>query len=144
MDEISELYQEVILDHNKNPRNYGKPDAYTHFAEGFNPLCGDRIELYLNVEDNIVKDIKFESKGCAISKSSASIMTTLLKGKSLEEAQDVYREFMNIIKQGHEISDIKYEDLEVFCGVNDFPTRVKCATLGWHTFEDALKDKKDE
>ena len=89
MDEISELYQEVILDHNKNPRNYGKPEAYNHFAEGFNPLCGDRIELYLNVEDNIVKDIKFESKGCAISKSSASIMTTLLKGKSLNEAQEI-------------------------------------------------------
>ncbi|HPD33107.1 MAG TPA: SUF system NifU family Fe-S cluster assembly protein [Bacteroidota bacterium] len=143
MDEINELYQEVILDHNKNPRNYGKLDHYTHFAEGFNPLCGDHIDIYLDIEDNIIKDIKFISQGCAISKSSASIMTTLLKGKTVDEAKDTYNEFLEIVTKGCENLEINHEDLEVFCGVSEFPTRVKCATLGWHTFEDALKNNND-
>lgn len=142
MDAINELYQEVILDHNKNPRNYGEPEAYTNFAEGFNPLCGDRVEIYLNIENDIIKDIKFEGKGCAISKSSASIMTTLLKGKTIQDAKEIYSEFLEIVMHGCEGLEVKDEDLEVFCGVKDFPTRVKCATLGWHTFEEALKDQK--
>lgn len=139
MSELNDLYQEIILDHNKNPRNWGKIDAATHFAEGFNPLCGDRVDLYLIVNNDKIEDIKFEGNGCAISKASASVMTTLIKGKSLADAAAIYNEFHKIITEGCDHNHDIDENLEVFCGVKQYPGRVKCAALAWHTLNDILK-----
>lgn len=144
-DEISQLYQEVILDHNKNPRNFGKLEPHTHFAKGHNPLCGDKIDLYLTIEDNIIKDIKFEGNGCAISKASASIMTTLLKGKTIEEAKQMFNDFIHIVTADTE-EELDLESLgklAVFSGVREFPARIKCASLAWHTLENAIEQKNE-
>jgi len=139
MSEINDLYQEIILDHNKNPRNWGKIDNPTNFAEGFNPLCGDKIDLYVVFSDNSIKEIKFVGNGCAISKASASVMTTLVKGKSKKEIEKIYNEFHKIITEGCNNNHYIDENLEVFCGVKEYPGRVKCATLAWHTLNDILK-----
>ncbi len=143
--DFRELYQETILDHNKNPRNYRAiPDA-THHLEGFNPLCGDRLHLYLRVENGVIKDASFEGQGCAISKSSASLLTATVKGKTVEEAERIFSRFHDLIT-----SDINAEPdlkalgkLAVFAGVREFPARIKCAILPWHTFHAALQDKKN-
>lgn len=136
-DELRDLYQETILDHNKNPRNYGKLDPHSHMKEGYNPLCGDHFFVYLNVEKDRISDIRFEGSGCAISKSSASLMTTLLKGKTLEEAETLYRRFHELVA-GASAPTGDIGKMAVFAGVRDFPARVKCASLAWHTFHAAV------
>lgn len=138
MNELNELYQEVILDHNKNPRNWGKIENPSNHSEGFNPLCGDRIDLFLNINNKKIEDIKFVGNGCAISKASASIMTTLVKGKSFDEIGNLYNEIHEILTDGCEEHEPTEPNLEVFCGVKEFPARVKCASLAWHTLVDAI------
>jgi len=144
MDELRELYQQIILDHNKSPKNYGKIVNCSHASEGYNPLCGDRIKIYAQVEDGIIKDIKFEGEGCAIAKASGSIMTALLKGKTIEEAEKLFKAFQDLITSevDSEVDLEKLGKLAVFA-VREFPTRVKCAGLAWHTVKAAM-DKKDE
>jgi len=138
--ELSELYQEVILDHNKNPRNYGELKEYNHYAKGHNPLCGDSIELYLDIADNTIKEIKFNGSGCAISKASASVMTTILKGKTLEDARKLFDDFHKAVTSDPNTSyeELNLGKLSVFCGVREFPARVKCASLAWHTLMNAF------
>ncbi len=143
MDELRDLYQQVILDHNRNPKNYGKI-ACNHTAEGYNPLCGDKVTVYLQVEDDKVSDIHFEAAGCAISKASASMMTTALKGKSLAEAQEVFQNFIEMITASNDtMPDAeRMGNLVVLAGVREFPSRVKCAALAWHTFQAALENRE--
>lgn len=145
MDELRELYQQIILDHNKSPKNYGRIVNCSHASEGYNPLCGDRIKIYALVEDGVIQDIKFEGEGCAIAKASGSIMTALLKGKTIEEAEKLFKAFQDLITSevDSEVDLEKLGKLAVFAGVREFPTRVKCAGLAWHTVKAAM-DKKDE
>jgi nitrogen fixation NifU-like protein len=144
--ELNDLYQQVILDHNKSPRNFGLLEHANHTAKGHNPLCGDKIDLYLDVEDGVIKDIKFDGSGCAISKASASIMTTLLKGKSVGEAEKMFELFHDAVMSDTESKpdEEKLGKLAVFVGVREFPARVKCASLAWHTLVKALEDKNEE
>ena len=143
-DELRDLYQEVILDHNRRPRNFGTlPDA-NRSAEGNNPLCGDRVTVYLRVEDDRVQGISFEGSGCAISTASASLMTEALRGKTVAEAHALFRGFHDFVVRGERGRNGDPEDLgklAVFEGVREFPIRVKCATLAWHTFEAALQQQ---
>jgi len=145
MSNLRELYQELILDHNKNPRNYGRPAQTTHEAHGHNPLCGDRVTVYLTVNNGRVEDIGFEGKGCAISTASASMMTQMLKGKSVEECHAIFNSFHDLVtgKSCPVESLNQLGKLAVFSGVRDFPARVKCASLAWHTMQAALHDQKD-
>jgi nitrogen fixation NifU-like protein len=139
MSELSELYQEVILDHNRKPRNFQKlPDA-NRSAEGFNPLCGDQITLYLKVDEGgVIRDIAFQGSGCAISKASASLMTSALKGKTTREAEELFDRFRRLVTNGDEADPATLGGLAVFSGVREFPARVKCASLAWHTLHAAL------
>lgn len=141
--ELRELYQQVILDHNKSPRNFKKLETANHYAEGYNPLCGDRIDVYVELEDDKIKDISFVGSGCAISKASASLMSTMVKGKTIEEAVEIFEKFHNLItgKMDEEINTDEVGKLAVFAGVREFPARVKCASLAWHTLISALKEK---
>lgn len=140
-DELRDLYQEVILDHNRRPRNFGAlPDA-NRSAEGNNPLCGDRVTVYLRVEDDRVQGISFQGSGCAISTASASLMTEALRGKTVAEAHALFRGFHNLVTRGADGDREDLGKLAVFEGVREFPIRVKCATLAWHTFEAALQQK---
>ena len=142
MSELSELYQQVILDHNKKPRNFHKLETANRTAEGYNPLCGDQLNIYLQVEDDRVKDVSFEGSGCAISKASASMMTQAVKGKSKQEAELLFDEFHRMVT-GHlneENEPNQLGRLTIFAGVRDFPVRVKCATLAWHTLHAALNN----
>lgn len=143
MTELNELYKDLILDHNRSPRNFKKLKNYNHKAEGFNPLCGDHYNLYLNLENNIIKDISFEGNGCAISKASASIMTSILKGKTQEEAEVLFKKFHKLLtsKIGEKQDIGGLGKLEAFAGVRDYPVRVKCASLAWHTMKAALNEK---
>jgi nitrogen fixation NifU-like protein len=140
---LRELYQEVILDHSRHPRHYGALETATHKAEGYNPLCGDRVIVYLVLDGSgRVTDIKFEGKGCAISQASASLMTDLLAGKSPAEAERVIQGFLHLVK-GEDAGDLPEEareHLEVMGGLSEFPMRVKCATLAWHTFRNAVEE----
>lgn len=142
MDELRELYQQVILDHNKSPRNFGKLERANHTAEGYNPLCGDRVNLYVEIENEVIKDISFYGHGCAISKASASVMTTLVKGKSTAEAEGLFKKFQQLITSdpAAEIDLEKFDKLAIFAGVREFPMRVKCAGLAWHTLKSAIED----
>ncbi len=143
-EDTRELYQEVILDHNKNPRNFGKLEHYTNKAIGHNQLCGDQISLYLIIKDNIIQEVKFDGQGCAISKASASIMTTILKGKSVEEARKLFDEFHKLITETNDdIDEINLGKLAVFVGIREFPARVKCASLAWHTLLNALDNSQN-
>jgi nitrogen fixation NifU-like protein len=140
--ELKELYQQVILDHNKNPRNYKKIEYANHTAEGYNPLCGDKIDVYLQTENGMIKDISFLGSGCAISKASASLMSSFVKGKSIEEAKEIFDRFHELIT-GKLVENDELESLgklQVFAGVREFPVRVKCASLAWHTMLAALKE----
>lgn len=142
MDDLRELYQQVILDHNKNPKNFGKLEPANRTAEGYNPLCGDRIDLYLQVNDGVIQNISFQGSGCAISKSSASVMTTVLKGKSIAEAEQLFKKFQKLITGDSEAPDPEeLGKLAIFAGVREFPLRVKCAGLAWHTMLAALKNE---
>ncbi|MEE8184602.1 MAG: SUF system NifU family Fe-S cluster assembly protein [Acidobacteriota bacterium] len=138
MTDLQELYQEVILDHNKRPRNFGRLEGATHRAEGFNPLCGDRITVFLDIEAGKVKEVYFQGNGCAISTASASVMTEMVKGRTLEETRELFDKFHNLVtREDGEADDLG--KLVVFAGVRAFPIRVKCATLAWHTLQAALK-----
>jgi nitrogen fixation NifU-like protein len=144
MSELSELYQQVILDHNKKPRNFRKLETPTHSAAGHNPLCGDQLIVYLDLEDGEVKDIAFEGSGCAISKAAASMMTQALKGKSKEKAEELFNEFHAMVtgELDEEQQENSLGNLRIFAGVKEFPVRVKCATLPWHTMHAALNKQE--
>jgi len=139
---LRELYQEVILDHSRHPRHFGKLEHATNTAQGYNPLCGDRVTVYLIVGKNDrIADIKFEGKGCAISQASASLMTDMIVGRTVAEAEKVMGGFLELVK-GENIVDLNDDDrerLDVMAGVSAFPMRVKCATLAWHTMKSALE-----
>ena len=144
MSELRDLYQDVILEHSKAPRNFRELPAANHKAEGFNPLCGDRFTIYVTTEGDSIRDITFQGSGCAISKASASMMTQSLKGKNKAEAAKVFERFHKLVT-GKESSNGEAElgKLTVFSGVSEFPVRVKCATLAWHTLQAALEDKQE-
>ena len=144
MSDFSDLYQDLILDHQKNPRNFGELPGANHHADGFNPLCGDKIALDLKVDSKgVIEDIRFKGSGCAISKASASMMTAALKGKSTGEAEKIFHGFHDMVmgKEGAPKQDLG--KLKVFAGVREYPARVKCASLAWHTLEAALHDEKN-
>ena len=135
--EISDLYQEMIVDHSRRPRNFRRLDHATHQADGFNPLCGDKVKVYVDLENDVLRDVSFEGEGCAISKASASLMTETLKGKSKSEAEQLFSRFRDLATGIGDGSDLG--KLAVFSGLRGFPTRVKCATLVWHTLRAALE-----
>jgi nitrogen fixation NifU-like protein len=144
--DLRELYQEVILDHGKNPRNHRVPDPYNREGRGYNPLCGDKITLRLQLDGDTITDIGFIGQGCAISQASCSTMTQALKGKTVEEAEALFGKFHAMVA-GDEGSDTDLDalgKLAVFAGVREFPMRVKCATLGWHTLNQALRNEEGE
>ena len=145
MSELSELYQQVILDHNKKPRNFRKLEPASNTAEGYNPLCGDHLTVYLNLEGDEVKEVSFEGSGCAISKAAASMMTQAVKGKSKQAAEELFTDFHRMVTgEAYEGSSAeRLGNLKIFAGVRDFPVRVKCATLAWHTLHAAL-NKQDQ
>jgi len=142
-DSLRELYQEVILDHSRHPRNFGALAAATHRGEGYNPLCGDRVKVYLHVGGaGRIDDVSFEGKGCAISQASASLMTEMIKGRTVSESQVLMSGFLHLAK-GDATTGLEGEDrerLDVMAGVSAFPMRVKCATLAWHTMRSALEE----
>ena len=148
--DLKQLYQNIILEHGKSPRNFGKCEKYTHEAKGHNPLCGDIVQVYLKLNnEKKVEDLTFEGNGCAISMASTSIMTELVKGKSFKTVKKIVLDFLNMIKNAQEI---KSEDLDEdqkitimsLSGVKQYPMRVKCATLAWHTLGSAMEGKKEE
>jgi nitrogen fixation NifU-like protein len=145
MSDLRDLYQEVILDHNKRPRNFRKLDRASRRAEGYNPLCGDRVTVYLSLENGIVKDVAFEGAGCAISTASASLMTEILKGKTEAEAEALFKGFHTLVTGGQPTEEQldRLGKLAAFAGVAEFPVRVKCATLPWHTVHAALEGSAD-
>jgi len=144
MSELSELYQQVILDHNKKPRNFRKPESPTHSAEGHNPLCGDQLTVYVTLENDDVKDVAFEGSGCAISKASASMMTQAVKGKSKQHVEELFKQFHSMVTgdSDEEGQEDDLGNLRIFSGVREFPVRVKCATLPWHTLHAALNKRE--
>ena len=134
--DITDLYQEVILDHSKNPQNFGILNQYTCTAEGNNPMCGDSLTVYVNIENNIISDVSYRARGCAISVASASIMSNIIKGKTIEEVDILFDKFHRLC-MGEDIEDDEMETLQVLSGVSKFPTRVKCATMSWHAIKEA-------
>jgi len=143
MSELRELYQEQILEHSKTPRNFRELANANHKAEGYNPLCGDHFTVYLDLEGDKIHDVSFQGSGCAISKASASMMTQVLKGKSKEEAAKLFENFHSLVTGQSEGNPEALGKLAVFAGVSEFPVRVKCATLAWHTLQAALEGKQD-
>ena len=140
MSEINELYQEMILEHNRKPRNFSVMDEATCESEGFNPLCGDRITVYLKIQGDVIEDISFQGSGCAISTASASMLTGSLKGKTKSEAESVFEAFHKLVN-GKSLDESEIQrigKMTVFSGVSEYPTRVKCATLAWHTLRAGL------
>ncbi|HVB58185.1 MAG TPA: SUF system NifU family Fe-S cluster assembly protein [Candidatus Acidoferrales bacterium] len=145
MADLRELYQDVILEHSKAPRNYRELASANHKAEGFNPLCGDHFTIYLSLDGDSIRDIAFQGSGCAISKASASMMTQSLKGKTRAEAAKIFGQFHDMVT-GHASSESDQAGLgklTVFSGVSEFPARVKCATLAWHTLQAAIEGKQE-
>ena len=142
MSELTELYQEVILDHNRKPRNCGEMEDFSRQADGYNPLCGDRIKVFLRLEGDQITDIKFQGTGCAISQASASLMTEALKGKSVDESNRLFEAFRGLVTGNSPDASSEFlGKLMAFGGVSEYPVRVKCATLAWHTFQAALEDQ---
>jgi nitrogen fixation NifU-like protein len=139
MSELADLYQEVVLDHGKRPRNFGPLEGATHSAEGLNPLCGDHITVHAAVDGGVLRDVRFEGSGCAISKASASVMTGVVKGKTAAEIDSLFERFHRLVTEGPRPDDEELGKLAVFGGVHEFPTRVKCASLAWHTLRSALR-----
>ncbi|MGH9570007.1 MAG: Fe-S cluster assembly sulfur transfer protein SufU [Candidatus Angelobacter sp.] len=136
--ELRELYQETILEHSRKPRNYGELPSASHKAEGYNPLCGDHYTIFVNLKDGAISEVSFHGAGCAISKASASMMTQALKGKTEQEAEQIFTRFHDLVTgQGNHVEEVG--KLAVFAGVSEFPLRVKCATLPWHTLRAALR-----
>lgn len=142
MSDLRDLYQEVILEHSKHPRNYRAMEAANHKAEGYNPLCGDHYTVYVDIQDGSIRDISFEGAGCAISKASASMMTQSLRGKSSGEAEALFSKFHELVT-GNSTSTDEIGKLAVFAGVSEFPIRVKCATLAWHALRAALRGEQE-
>ena len=148
--DLKQLYQDIILEHGKSPRNLGKCEGYNYDATGYNPLCGDKVHVYLKLNnEKKVENLTFEGEGCAISLASASIMTELVQGKSFRQAKDIMNSFLNMIKENSEIKSTHLDNdqktkLMSLSGVKQFPMRVKCATLSWHTLISALDGKKTE
>lgn len=140
MSELSDLYQEVILDHNKNPRNFREIEGADQYADGKNPLCGDALRVYISLDGETVTDVAFKGSGCAISKASASMMTQVVKGKSKEDAASIFNEFHRMVTGDLDIESDENNlgKLKIFAGVLEFPARVKCASLSWHTLNAAL------
>ena len=137
--ELDNLYQDIILDHSKNPRNSGYLEGATHSARENNPLCGDRVSVYLMVNNAEITDLKFEARGCAISVASASMMGQMVRGKSITEAQQLFKQFIALIN-GSDVTDrFELKEVESLSGVKQFPTRIKCATLSWHALQQALE-----
>ena len=144
MSDLRELYQEVILDHNKSPRNFRELDGADRHADGYNPLCGDKLAVYVNLDDGVISDVSFLGSGCAISKASASLMTDAVKGKTLVEAQRLFEKFHRMVTGGEDdVDQDELGKLAVLAGVRDYPTRVKCASLAWHTLRAACDDKHE-
>lgn len=145
MSELRELYQELILDHTKRPRNFGTIESATCTAEGYNPLCGDKLTLYLVVEDGRIKDVSFQGKGCAISTASASLMTEAIKGKTSDEVAAIFTRFREAVTSpiDHELDLEQLGKLAALAGVREFPLRVKCAVLAWHTMRAALEGRHE-
>ena len=149
MSELRDLYQELIIDHSKKPRNFRAIDDATRQADGYNPLCGDKLRLFLKIDENdIIRDVSFQGSGCAISTASASIMTSMLKNQSLDQARNLFETFHQLVTRPHELDDPGHAGLglgkmAVFAGVNEFPARVKCATLAWHTLKNAIEGADD-
>ena len=141
--DITDLYQEVILDHSKNPQNFGILNQYTCTAEGNNPLCGDSLTVYVNIENNVISDVSYRARGCAISIASASIMSKIIKGKTIEEVDILFDKFHRLC-MGEDIEDDEIETLKVLSGVSKFPTRVKCATMSWHAMKEATHSNSRE
>jgi len=145
MNELRDLYQEVILDHNRRPRNFGPLPAANRQAEGYNPLCGDKVTVFLDVEDGRIADLSFQGAGCAISTASASLMTEALKGRTVDAARELFQDFHHLVTMGAGEGSPELGKLAVFGGVREFPMRVKCATLAWHTLLAALEEEdKDQ
>lgn len=145
MSELSDLYQEVILEHNKNPRNFREIETADRKAVGNNPLCGDALQVFVEIDADTIKDVSFKGSGCAISKASASLMTEAVKGKSLDQALILFDEFHRMVlgELDVETDDNHLGKLRVFAGVLEFPARVKCASLSWHTLKAALKGEEE-
>lgn len=140
MYDLKDLYQEVIVDHNRSPRNFGKLEEASHVLEGYNPLCGDRLKLYVKLKDDKIENIAFDGSGCAISVASASLMTEALKGKKMSEAEGIFQSFHEMVTSNSAVMDYdKMGKLVAIAGVRDYPTRVKCATLCWHTLHSIIK-----
>ena len=148
--DLKQLYQDIILEHGKSPRNLGKCEGYSHDAKGYNPLCGDKVHVYLKLDKGKkVEGLTFEGDGCAISLASASIMTELVKGKAVDEAKEIMNAFLDMIKntskiQSNHLDEDQKTKLMSLSGVKQFPMRVKCATLSWHTLNSAIEGKKEE
>ncbi len=143
MSDLQELYQQVIIDHGRNPRNFGQLTYANHVKEGYNPLCGDRLMVYLFEEDGLIREASFEGSGCAISMASASLMTEALKGKTIGEADILFNYFHDLVTGTGQATEEKLGKLAVLAGVSEYPMRVKCATLCWHTALAAINDSKE-
>jgi nitrogen fixation NifU-like protein len=144
MSELSDLYQEVILDHNRRPHNFRVIESPSAKQEGYNPLCGDRLTLYLTLDGEVIKDVAFQGSGCAISKASASLMTDAVKGKTVAEATALFEQFHDMITSNPENPAADLGKLSVLAGVREYPTRVKCASLAWHTMKAAVAQDRSE
>jgi nitrogen fixation NifU-like protein len=145
MSDLKALYQEIILDHNRNPRNFKKMEDASCSVDGYNPLCGDHYMIYLKVVGDVIQEISFQGSGCAISKASASVMSTVLKGKKRAEAEELFEKFHHLVR-GENKNEEHVEalgKLAAFAGVSEFPARVKCAILPWHTMKNALEEKRE-
>jgi nitrogen fixation NifU-like protein len=143
MSDLNELYQEVILDHNRRPRNYRRLDGASHHAEGYNPLCGDRVTVFVQIDGDRISDVAFEGSGCAISKASASLMTDRVKGSTVAEARDLFERFHRMVTTPPDQDVEELGKLSALAGVREFPVRVKCASLAWHTLKAAM-DHEDK
>ncbi len=144
MSGLNDLYQEILLEHNSKPRNFRVVEPHTHYKEGFNPLCGDRILLYMDVKDDVVVDIGFQGSGCAISRASTSMLTETIMGQKLEDINQVFEEVHKMLTEpGAELDVNLLGDLEMLSGVTDFPVRIKCAMLSWHTLKSLIDNSSE-
>ena len=142
MFDFQDLYQEVVMDHNRSPRNFGEMHDATHSSEGFNPFCGDQLTLYLKIESNLISDVSFTGTGCAISKASASMMTDTIKGQTITIANSIFEEFRKMLTQTNNNLELNLEllgDLEILSGISQFPARIKCGILAWLTLQSAIQ-----
>jgi nitrogen fixation NifU-like protein len=145
MSDLRELYQQVILDHNRNPRNFHELQDATSRVDGYNPLCGDHYTIFLKVDGDVIREVSFTGSGCAISKASASVMSSTVKGKSRDEAEELFETFHRLVTGDQSgLSAAELGRLAAFSGVSEFPARVKCATLAWHTLRSALEGNQEK